>query len=660
MRNLFLFFLLLSLASCLVHKSTSASGEETQWYTIQENNRWGYINAHGDTVIRPRFHFAGPFLEGLAAVREGGYYGYIDRSGSLVIPAIYDYALSFQSGRAQVYVDGKPLIIDPKGKTLFQHDYQELVFMASEGIYVVQSAGKKFGIIDQQGKVLVDTIYRNISPFQDGLAVVTGIKHRTQTGDETHFEIGVIDKQGKILVPFGRFSDISPYSKGLAKASFYRNGDQDSEQVDVWIDRTGKVVIEENYEEWNFAHYDDPFSEGLAVVEIKDNTPDNPDNPSTLGVMNTRGEIIFSDARWATITKFKYGRAFVQDTSLQWYLIDRTGNLLNTQPYRSILTPEAYTLADDAYFFTNGTALVQVDGQDQLIDTNGVVLHQGQQLFYETSLQRSDADYVLWEDPNMDAHESFYYFAFWDDQHGLLIESGNPDLPFPRFSDGLLKVVEDDEIVYLDRLGNAVWRSREITGPAAPLNIDHMLRGQFYASSPPDERYDGFGGWGGAGHNAYQVIPDSLRFNAGQLILNINEEETQSDGQFPYHPVYLANTTSDTLVFSAQDSRLYMQLQAQDKKGHWQDIDYLPSSWCGNSYHYIYLPPGHYWNFQLPVFEGAIKTKLRIRLFNFAEQARPEDRQEMYSAAFDGYVNPAQFWRKQSYTPQSIMDPYWE
>ena len=46
MRNLFLFFLLLSLASCLVHKSTSASGEEAQWYPIQENNGWGYINAH--------------------------------------------------------------------------------------------------------------------------------------------------------------------------------------------------------------------------------------------------------------------------------------------------------------------------------------------------------------------------------------------------------------------------------------------------------------------------------------------------------------------------------------------------------------------------------------------------------------------------------------
>ena len=30
----------------------------------------------------------------------------------------------------------------------------------------------------------------------------------------------------------------------------------------------------------------------------------------------------------------------------------------------------------------------------------------------------------------------------------------------------------------------------------------------------------------------------------------------------------------------------------------------------------------------------------------------------IYSNEFDGYINPAQFWRKQDYSPNGIMDPY--
>jgi hypothetical protein len=135
--------------------------------------------------------------------------------------------------------------------------------------------------------------------------------------------------------------------------------------------------------------------------------------------------------------------------------------------------------------------------------------------------------------------------------------------------------------------------------------------------------------------------------------------------------VEVANTTSDTIVFNAQDNRLYMKTQAKDSNGNWRDIEYLPSSWCGNSYHYVTLPPDRYWTFVAPVYEGEFATSLRIVL----SYIDPEDKVDpsmkkgdrayrgrreltVYSNEFPSSINPAQFWRKPQYYPSGIMDPY--
>lgn len=47
--------------------------------------------------------------------------------------------------------------------------------------------------------------------------------------------------------------------------------------------------------------------------------------------------------------------------------------------------------------------------------------------------------------------------------------------------------------------------------------------------------------------------------------------------------MYVVNNTTNKITFNAQDSRLYMKMQAKDSAGEWKDIEYLPSSWCGNS-----------------------------------------------------------------------------
>jgi hypothetical protein len=121
--------------------------------------------------------------------------------------------------------------------------------------------------------------------------------------------------------------------------------------------------------------------------------------------------------------------------------------------------------------------------------------------------------------------------------------------------------------------------------------------------------------------------------------------------------VYLANTSKDTCRFDAEDSRLYLSTEVRGRDGVWRDIDYLPNSWCGNSYHTIDLEPGAYWRFTMPAFDGAIPVSLRLRL----ERTLPRKHEKpvfLYSNVIHSRVNPAQFWNKRPYTPRGLMDPY--
>lgn len=183
-----------------------------------------------------------------------------------------------------------------------------------------------------------------------------------------------------------------------------------------------------------------------------------------------------------------------------------------------------------------------------------------------------------------------------------------------------------------------------------------MNRGYFYAASKPD-KHD-LGGFGES-QNAPKTFKKGT-FPKGKLSL-IVKEKTSIDKQsgFLVHVVHLVNASGKEISFPAQDSRLDMVVQAKDQDGIWRNIEYVPSSWCGNSYHTLTLGSGEYWSFQTPDYTGGNPTKLRISLEyrNPSDSKKAENRQ-LFSNEYDGAVNPAQFWNKADYQPSGIMDPY--
>jgi len=98
--------------------------------------------------------------------------------------------------------------------------------------------------------------------------------------------------------------------------------------------------------------------------------------------------------------------------------------------------------------------------------------------------------------------------------------------------------------------------------------------------------------------------------------------------------VVLVNRTDHEVSLDASDSCIFLFQEALDRDGKWRRIEYLPPSFCGNSYHSVFLPTNHYWAFIVPTYSGTFKTRLRFVL---------RDKQPIYSNEFDGRINPAQF-----------------
>jgi hypothetical protein len=190
------------------------------------------------------------------------------------------------------------------------------------------------------------------------------------------------------------------------------------------------------------------------------------------------------------------------------------------------------------------------------------------------------------------------------------------------------------------------------------LNIDFMSRGYFYAYSTPKnaDGDDESGGWASSPNKPRKI--SKSRFPNNQLAITIDTTRIDTfANQFFGYKLFVSNTTRDTVQFDAQDSRLNMKLQAQNDKGEWQDIEYLPGSWCGNSYHTIDLEPKAYWGFTIPNYQGRFKTKIRIEL-EYNDNVDPQQKKLVYSNVINGSINPGQFLNKEQYQSKGLMDPY--
>ncbi len=108
------------------------------------------------------------------------------------------------------------------------------------------------------------------------------------------------------------------------------------------------------------------------------------------------------------------------------------------------------------------------------------------------------------------------------------------------------------------------------------------------------------------------ALPAKVTSVPGQLTLFADYSDVHDE----HVVVYLVNRTDDVLLFAAQNSELYIKLEAQLPEGDWQRAETYHDSWCGNSYdHTPELPPETFFRFLGLYPKDGPPRPVRFRLY---------------------------------------------
>ena len=217
---------------------------------------YGYTDINGNTIIAPRFSYAGEFSDGLAFVHEQGSQlgGYIDKTGKYILPPVFDYAEPFKDGKALVRIGDYYTIIDKTGKELLSKKYARLDFNDNLQRYI----GLYNGLTD----IITDDL-KIEKTFDYSLGYIDGQTYwRTGTYDWGNrlFAIfyvgsnnGILDyKTGDVIIPADAESYID-FRDGVFIRENYNRETESATSTIYDLDGNVKAVIDS---EVLFDHFD--------------------------------------------------------------------------------------------------------------------------------------------------------------------------------------------------------------------------------------------------------------------------------------------------------------------------------------------------------------------------------------------------------------------
>ncbi|HOJ11156.1 MAG TPA: WG repeat-containing protein [Clostridiales bacterium] len=230
------------------------------WKTYKENGLIGYKDQNGKVVIPAQFEEARNFSQGIARVRakDKDLFAYIDTTGKFITPSKYYGSIcdhTVRDGLMRVGTWGDDITsalmngerldywVDEKGKTI--------VVMKSGATF---NYSMKAGFIDTTGKEVIPLQFDEANSFQNDMAAV--YKFQGKMGNVDTNKVGWIDTTGKLVIPYMSDGDlyydgnVHNFKDGLV--CYFVETDKDPFTLPMAgiIDKTGKVIIPANKDEW--------------------------------------------------------------------------------------------------------------------------------------------------------------------------------------------------------------------------------------------------------------------------------------------------------------------------------------------------------------------------------------------------------------------------
>jgi hypothetical protein len=206
---------------------------------IKDVKKWGFMNAAGKIVIDPQFdqEYSSGFSEGLVDVCKNEKWGYVNYKGEEVIPFELEWGNRFNDGYAVVTRKKKKIFIDKNGKKLktVKCSVPDTINGGfKEGVAVVK-VGKKYGLINTSGELVIEPIYDGLDGFHKGLC-----------GFDVEGKTGFIDHEGNVVIE-PKFSRVNYFHNRIAPASL------DNKTWGI-INTKGDFILEPTYDFiWDFS-----------------------------------------------------------------------------------------------------------------------------------------------------------------------------------------------------------------------------------------------------------------------------------------------------------------------------------------------------------------------------------------------------------------------
>lgn len=335
-----------------------------EYLGVEKNNKWGVVDNSGNVVV-PFNYSSIYFSGGLFHVVKNHSQGCIDQNGNFVFP-LGNQMISRAQEDYQVAIiknlkNYKCGLFDYSGNTILPYIYDH-ISPFYQGLAVV-SSNEKSGYVALDGSLVLPFSYDTARPFnENGLAPVS-----------LNNKWGFIDSSGTFVIPC-KYEDCYSFFNGLARVK----------QDDKWgfIDNSDNLVVPFMYD------YASSFTDGLAIVKQEGKygfiditgkyvIPCQYDYieefHDELSLVKSNGKFGFIDIAGNVVIHCSYSKAysFCCDRALvcvngKYGFIDKKGNMVIPCIYE-----RAHSFDEEYYL-----AKVWLDGKPQYIDVNGITVIQ--------------------------------------------------------------------------------------------------------------------------------------------------------------------------------------------------------------------------------------------------------------------------------------------
>ena len=219
---------------------------------VNKKGKVGFVDTNGNEVIKCEYESAYPFKNGVSIVCKSGKYGIINQTGEEVLPLKYSQISSWNNNLYLIKAGKKMGLASLTGEIILEAKYSLISKSNCYGKALIALGGKsttnenqtylsnaKYGIIDNNGKILIEPQYRGLYefafegtekfPYYEGKRLLYSYHYTTDTlktdcqylGVSNNgfniYECGIIDIHGKELVKSGLYNYVMMPSSGMVR-----------------------------------------------------------------------------------------------------------------------------------------------------------------------------------------------------------------------------------------------------------------------------------------------------------------------------------------------------------------------------------------------------------------------------------------------------------